>query len=79
MSDVGTEAGDPAERLIALAELVRYHNRRYHELDDPEISDADFDARTSSRRVSRTSIPAERRCCSTRSAMSRLDSFSVTP
>jgi DNA ligase (NAD+) len=38
------EAGDPAERLVALAELVRYHNRRYHELDDPEVSDADFDA-----------------------------------
>jgi DNA ligase (NAD+) len=38
------EAGDPAARLVALAELVRYHNRRYHELDDPEISDGDFDA-----------------------------------
>jgi DNA ligase (NAD+) len=38
------EHGDPAERLVALADLVRYHNRRYHELDDPEISDADFDA-----------------------------------
>jgi DNA ligase (NAD+) len=44
VSDEVTEAGDPAERLVALAELVRYHNRRYHELDDPEISDADFDA-----------------------------------
>ncbi len=46
-----TEAGDPAgaaeqpeARLVAVAELVRYHNRRYHELDDPEISDGDFDA-----------------------------------
>jgi DNA ligase (NAD+) len=29
---------------VALAELVRYHNQRYHELDDPEISDGDFDA-----------------------------------
>jgi DNA ligase (NAD+) len=35
---------DPAARLVALAELVAYHNRRYHELDDPEISDGDFDA-----------------------------------
>ena len=26
-----------------LSELVAYHNRRYHELDDPEISDGDFD------------------------------------
>ncbi len=34
----------PEARLVALAELVRYHNRRYHELDDPEISDGDFDA-----------------------------------
>jgi DNA ligase (NAD+) len=41
VSDAATEA---AGRLVALAELVRYHNRRYHELDDPEISDADFDA-----------------------------------
>src|ERR687897_1646127 len=41
---VNAEDKDPAERLVALAELVRYHNRRYHELDDPEISDGDFDA-----------------------------------
>jgi len=39
-----TDDTDPAARLIALAELVAYHNRRYHELDDPEISDGDFDA-----------------------------------
>ena len=29
--------------MAALSELVAYHNRRYHELDDPEISDGDFD------------------------------------
>jgi DNA ligase (NAD+) len=34
----------PEARLVALAELVRYHNRRYHELDDPEIADAEYDA-----------------------------------
>jgi DNA ligase (NAD+) len=41
---VSSEASEAEARLVALAELVRYHNRRYHELDDPEISDADFDA-----------------------------------
>ena len=34
---------DIAARIAALSELVAYHNRRYHELDDPEISDGDFD------------------------------------
>jgi DNA ligase (NAD+) len=32
-----------AKRAEELRELVAYHNRRYFELDDPEISDADFD------------------------------------
>ena len=34
---------DIAARMASLGELVAYHNRRYHELDDPEISDGDFD------------------------------------
>jgi DNA ligase (NAD+) len=33
----------PADRLAELRAQVAYHNRRYHELDSPEISDADFD------------------------------------
>ncbi len=35
---------DPLARIIELRELVDYHNRRYHTLDDPEITDGDFDA-----------------------------------
>jgi DNA ligase (NAD+) len=43
MSEDTAPVENVAERIAALSELVAYHNRRYHELDDPEISDGDFD------------------------------------
>src|SRR4051812_13892356 len=35
---------DPAARAAELRSLVDYHNKRYFELDEPEIADADYDA-----------------------------------
>jgi DNA ligase (NAD+) len=32
------------DEIASLRETLRYHNYRYHVLDDPEISDADYDA-----------------------------------
>ena len=34
----------PAVRVDELRAQIAYHNHRYHTLDDPEISDADYDA-----------------------------------
>jgi DNA ligase (NAD+) len=34
---------DPARRADELRELIAYHNRRYFELDDPEVTDAEYD------------------------------------
>jgi len=34
---------EPAARISELRRQIGYHNERYHTLDDPEISDADFD------------------------------------
>src|SRR4051812_45516883 len=35
---------DPAAQLAQLREEIAYHNERYHQLDDPTISDAEYDA-----------------------------------
>jgi DNA ligase (NAD+) len=34
----------PAERAVELRRLIAYHNDRYYAFDEPEISDADYDA-----------------------------------
>ncbi len=36
--------GDPAGRAEELRRLIEYHNDRYNRLDDPEITDGEFDA-----------------------------------
>jgi len=35
---------DPAGRIDELRSTIRYHNKRYYELDEPEIPDAEWDA-----------------------------------
>ena len=37
-------AKDPAKQIDDLREKIRYHEHRYYVLDDPEISDAEYDA-----------------------------------
>jgi DNA ligase (NAD+) len=44
MAEPPTDASDPAASAAQLRDLIRYHDRRYYELDSPEISDADYDA-----------------------------------
>jgi len=36
-------ARDAAAEVVRLRKLIEYHNYRYHVLDDPEITDAEFD------------------------------------
>ena len=37
-------AKDPAARAAELRREIEHHNRRYYALDDPEISDSEYDA-----------------------------------
>ncbi len=51
---------DPEEarqRAAELADEIRFHNQRYHELDDPLLSDADFDALVRELRALETEFP----------------------
>ena len=43
MSETISEA-EAANELMRLARQIAHHNRRYHAEDDPEISDAEYDA-----------------------------------
>jgi DNA ligase (NAD+) len=39
-----TSSLDPAKAIEKLRENIRHHEHRYYVLDQPEISDADYDA-----------------------------------
>jgi DNA ligase (NAD+) len=43
-TDPEHDGPDPVARAEELRALIAYHNDRYHRLDDPAISDAEFDA-----------------------------------
>ena len=45
------------ERSAALRALVAHHNRRYHELESPEIADAEYDALARELRDLETAYP----------------------
>jgi DNA ligase (NAD+) len=44
VSPARTPKADPAARAAQLRAEIEHHNVRYHQLDDPEISDAEYDA-----------------------------------
>ncbi len=41
---MSSRTATPAKRIAELRKLVEHHNYRYHVLDDPELSDAAYDA-----------------------------------
>ena len=40
----GMSEAEAANRLMRLAKEIARHNRAYHDRDEPEITDAEFDA-----------------------------------
>jgi DNA ligase (NAD+) len=42
--DPPSQGTDPVARVEELRSLIEYHNDRYHRLDDPEITDGEYDA-----------------------------------
>jgi len=52
-----TSEADAANRLMKLAKLIVRHDRAYHDRDDPEISDADYDALVAENRALEAKYP----------------------
>jgi DNA ligase (NAD+) len=44
LSSTTAKSAKPAERAAELRRVLEHHNRRYYVLDDPEISDVEYDA-----------------------------------
>ncbi|GAB6057763.1 NAD-dependent DNA ligase LigA [Desulfonatronum parangueonense] len=41
---MSSHSNDPSKRIEQLVRLIRHHDHRYYVLDDPEISDTEYDA-----------------------------------